>query len=488
MKERLEHIDRVIEEGPFKADWNSLCKWTVPAWFQEKRFGIFIHWGLYSVPENSNEWYSRNMYIKEQEAYAHHRKVYGEQKDFGYKDFIPMFTAKKFNPNEWARLFKNAGAEYVCPVAEHHDGFQMYQSDISKWNAYEMGPKRDILGELKSAIEEEGMEFCTSSHRAEHWFFMGCGKEIESDIKEPLKRGDFYWPAMPEPDFMDLFSTPYPNEEFLQDWLIRCVEILDKYQPSFLYFDWWIQHEAFKPYLLKLAAYYYNQAKKWGKEVAICYKYDAMMFGTGIVEIERGGFAEAKSYPWQTDTAVAKNSWCYTSSLEYKTSREIIEVLIDAVSKNGNLLLNVGPKADGSIPDGDRKILEEVGAWMSVNREAIHSSYPWKYCQEGPTKTIEGLFQEEKGLEYTKEDFRFTISNGALYVFSMNFPKDGLICIRSLALNNKLGALQYHGIIKDVKALGFEEKPYFEITQEGLMIKAKTIQSDYPVVFKIEMK
>ena len=151
-----------------------------------------------------------------------------------------MFRAEKFDAGEWIRLFKQAGAEYVMPVAEHHDGFQMYDSELSCWNAKKMGPKRDILGELSEECAKAGIKNCASSHRVEHWFFMGHGREFDSDIKEPLRRGDFYWPAMPEPDHQDLFSEPAPSAEYLEDWLCRCCEIVDKYRPKIIYFDWWI--------------------------------------------------------------------------------------------------------------------------------------------------------------------------------------------------------------------------------------------------------
>ena len=355
-KQYLKEIHTVAEGGPFTPDWNSLFQFQVPQWYKNAKFGIFIHWGLYSLAAHANEWYSRNMYIKEKEEWEYHRKTFGEHTKFGYKDFIPLFQAEKFDPKEWAELFREAGAQYVFPVAEHHDGFQMYQSEISKYNTWDMGPHRDILGELKEAVEEEGMIFCTSSHRAEHWWFMGHGKEFDSDVKEPMKRGDFYWPAMPEPHEADLQSKPYPSEEFLEDWLLRTCEIIDKYQPSLLYFDWWIQHEAFREVFKTMTAYYYNRAAQWGKKVAVCYKHDAMMFGSGILEVERGALSEAKPYVWQTDTAIAKNSWCYTDTLEYKNARQIIQTLVECICKNGNLLLNVGPKGDGSIPEEDVKI------------------------------------------------------------------------------------------------------------------------------------
>lgn len=484
----LRRVEEVIAGGPYKATWESLAEAVVPDWFRKQKLGIFIHWGLYSVPANSNEWYSRNMYIKGMPAYEHHIRTYGAQKDFGYKDFIPLFTAEKFDPKEWITLFREAGAGYLFPVAEHHDGFQMYRSALSHWNSYEMGPERDVLAELKEEAERQGLVFCTSSHRAEHWFFMGHGKEFDSDVKEPMKKGDFYWPAMPEPDNQDLYSKPYPSAEFLEDWLARTCEIIENYQPRLLYFDWWLQHQAFKPYLLKLAAYYYNMGKKWGTDVMICYKHDAMMFGSGIVEVERGGFAEAKPYAWQTDTAVARNSWCYTDSLAYKSSNEIICTLIDVVSKNGNLLLNVGPKADGSIPEGDKKILKDLGDWMKVNGNAIRGAKVWRKSEEGPTGTKEGQFQDQQEKNYTEKDFRFTVKGDSIYVFSMHYPEDGKVCIRALAESANQDVPEFHGIIQDVSILGFAEKPEWKVTTEGLELHTKHVKSQFPVVIRVKVE
>ena len=485
-KEILNLIDNVIAQGPYDASWGSLMNAPVPDWFRKRKLGIFIHWGVYSVPAYSNEWYSRNMYIQGTEVYEHHISTYGPQSEFGYKDFIPMFTAEHFDPEEWMELVRGAGAGYVFQVAEHHDGFQMYESQLSDWNAFKMGPKRDVLGELREAAARQDILFCTSSHRAEHWWFMGHGREFDSDVREPMERGDFYWPAMPEPDHQDLFTEPYPTAEFLNDWLARTAEIILKYRPKLLYFDWWVQHAAFKPYLKKIAAFYYNCGRQWGEDVLICYKHDAMMFGCGIPEVERGAFGEAKPQPWQTETAVARNSWCYTDSLDYKSSNEIICTLVDVVSKGGNLLLNIGPKGDGSIPEGDRKILEDLGRWMKTNKEAIDGARVWRKSMEGPVRAEEGQFQDQKETAYTSEDYRFTMANGAIYAVCMKCPENGRFTVKSLADSKNQDKPDFHGIIEDVKILGFEKIPVrWKKDRAGLHVDAPGVHSKFPVVLKV---
>lgn len=486
-QEYLNHIDEVNKKGRFKDTWESLSQYTVPKWYRDAKFGIFIHWGIYSVPAFGNEWYSRNMYIQGSKEFEHHIKTYGNQKDFGYKDFIPMFKAEKFSAGEWVDLFSKAGAQYVVPVAEHHDGFQMYKSDISHWNAYEMGPCHDVLGELSEKLKEKGIQNGASSHRVEHWFFMGHGKEFESDITDDEKEGDFYYPSMKEPDHQDLFSKPEPTKEFLEDWLVRCCEIVDKFNPKIIYFDWWIQHSAVKPYIKKFAAYYYNRADERNIEVVINYKHDAFMFGTAVVDIERGQFAEAKPYVWQTDTAVAKNSWCYTEGNIYKNPVDIVCDLVDIVSKNGRLLLNVGPKSNGTIPDEDRHILEEIGKWLDVNGEAIYGSSLWRYSSEGPTKITEGQFADNDSKGYTSQDIRFTIKGDSLYATIMKYPDDGNVTITRLSKSDASKLPLFHGIIKDVSVLGSDEKPVFTRDETGLHISTKTVKSEYPVVFKIKL-
>ncbi len=484
-KEYIQEIDRVIAAGKFKDNWDSLSQYEVPGWYKKKKFGIFIHWGIYSVPAFNNEWYSRNMYIQGSPEYEHHINTYGPHRDFGYKDFIPMFKAESFNADEWADLFVEAGAKYVIPVAEHHDGFQMYRSELSHWNSYEMGPKRDVLGELSDAFNKRGIVNGASSHRVEHWFFMGHGKQFDSDIKEPLVCGDFYWPAMPEQPHQDLFSEPTPSDEFMEDWLVRTCEIVDRYKPKLVYFDWWIHHSAVKPYLKKFAAYYYNRGIEWGEGVVINYKHDAFQFGCAVPDIERGQFADIKPFFWQTDTAVAKNSWCYTNNNTYKKAKDIICDLVDIVSKNGTLLLNIGPKADGSIPAEDAAILKEIGAWLRVNGEAIYETGFWRIASEGPTLIEEGQFTDTKDKVFTREDIRFTVKGSNLYATFLNYPRDGKVCIKALAEHDAAKLPLFHGIVKKVEVLGYKDTPEWSRDTEGLHISTKAVQSDKPVVFRI---
>ena len=285
-KQYLKLIDDVIADGHYQANWQSLSGHKTPDWYYRGKLGIFIHWGVYSVPGFGNEWYSRNMYDPQHREFEHHRKTYGDQKQFGYKDFIPMFRGECFDANRWADIFQKSGARFIMPVAEHHDGFAMYATDFNRWNATQMGPCRDVVGELKSAAESRGLKFCASTHRAEHYFFMNMGRTFDSDVNDE-NYADFYGPAVYMPEFGSeqlgtTTETPTaigPDENWLTDWMVRTCELIDRYQPKVLYFDWWIQNLAFKPYLKKIAAYYYNRAAAWGVEVSINYKREALRGG-----------------------------------------------------------------------------------------------------------------------------------------------------------------------------------------------------------------
>jgi len=393
----LNQIDQVIAKGVYKDTWESLCVHPVPTWYRNGKFGIFIHWGVYSVPAFYSEWYPREMYKKGTVAFEHHVKTYGPHKDFGYKDFIPMFKAEKYDPAYWASLFKKAGAKYIVPVAEHHDGFQMYKSELSPYNAAEMGPCRNVVGELKAEVEKNDMVFAVSSHRAEHYWFFDGGLDFDSDVADESNKllygGDYGNTCRGPVDREDIYDTP-PSEPFLENWLARTCELVDKYQPKIVYFDWWIQNVAFKPYLRKFAAYYYNRALEWGAEVTINYKYDAYMLDSAVYDFERGQHAGISPKLWQNDTAMAKNSWGYMENNEFKNPVDIICDLVDIVSKNGCLLLNVGPKADGTITEQEQNILLNIGKWLGINGEGIYDTTYWRVFGEGPTEIPEGAFKD----------------------------------------------------------------------------------------------
>ncbi|SHF90184.1 alpha-L-fucosidase, partial [Caldanaerobius fijiensis DSM 17918] len=428
-----------------------------------------------------NEWYPRNMYQQGTPEFEHHVKTYGPQSQFGYKDFIPMFKAEKFDPKAWADLFEKSGARYVVPVAEHHDGFQMYDSALSRWNAANMGPKRDIIGELATAVREKGLVFGLSSHRAEHWWFFDGGMKFDSDVKDPRYK-DFYGPAMPAPKDLGSVEDSPPDEEFLEDWLLRACELVDKYQPQIVWFDWWIQNLAFKPYLRKFAAYYYNRAAEWNKEVAINYKNNAFEEGTAVFDIERGQLSDIRPRFWQTDTSVSKNSWGYIKNHDYKTPNDIICDLVDIVSKNGSLLLNIGPKPDGTIPEPEQEILMEIGGWLKVNGEAIYGTRPWKIFGEGPTKVAEGAFTDTHRSAFTSEDIRFTTKGDTLYAIVLKWPENGRITIKTLGTNSQF-ALPH---IDKVELIGYDVPLQWTRDEQALIIDVTGCEpKEYPAAFRI---
>lgn len=488
-KEYLEQIDNVIKNGKYKADWQSLSGHSVPKWYYNDKFGIFIHWGIYSVPAFGNEWYSRNMYDKNDRDFEHHVKTYGSQKDFGYKDFIKMFKGENFDADKWVSLFKESGARYVMPVCEHHDGFAMYKTDFNRWNSAEMGPHRDVAGEIKAACEKQGLTFCASSHRAEHYFFMNMGRTFDSDVNDE-KYADFYGPAVYSKEFdgavmnkttADTYSAG-PDTEWLEDWLVRTCELIDNYRPKILYFDWWIHNHAFKPYLKKLAAYYYNRADEWGEEVTINYKHEAFPPTVATFDVERGALTDISPVPWQTDTAIGKESWGYRKDNEYKNARQIICDLIDIVSKNGMMLLNVGPKADGTLTDEETGVLKEIGKWMKLNGEGIYSTTFWKKFGEGSVNNEGGFFKDNEEKQFTPEDFRFTYKNGFIYAFQMR-PNGKDAVIKSLRKH-----AEHDFLTNEITLLSTGESLEYERNEKALIIKAsENFKSDKPICFKISI-
>jgi alpha-L-fucosidase len=486
IKKRLAAIEAVAKRGPFQPDWASITNgFRTPAWYQDAKFGLFIHWGAYAVPAFGSEWYPREMYVAGSKEFKHHVATYGSQAKFGYKDFIPQFKAGKFNATEWAKLFKQAGVKYVVPVAEHHDGFPMYASDLTDWSAVNQGPKRDVIGEQAKAFRKAGIVFGASSHRAEHWFFFDNGMYGDSDVRD-TNNAALYGPAVNK-RMAEAQAEP-PDQAFLDDWLLRSCEIVDKYRPQVVYFDWWICQPVFQPYLKTFAAYYYNRGVEWKKQVAINFKeWEGYSFprGSGVFDMERGQAGEIQPALWQTCTSVSRNSWGYVANHDYKDTGEIVDELVDIVSKNGTMLLNIGPKADGTIPDREQQMLREIGAWLKVNGEAIYGTRPWIKFGEGPTQTAAGSFADKKVKpQFTAEDFRFTAKNKTLYAIALAWPENGKLLVKSLARSSS-GASDFSGQIKRVTLLGARGKLQWEQGTDGLTV---TLPARAPSAFAVTLK
>ncbi|MEO9892722.1 alpha-L-fucosidase [Aurantibacter sp.] len=477
----------------YEPNWESIKKnYKDPEWFNQKKFGIFIHWGAYAVPAHGSEWYPRRMYmdtatftaqLKHQkdgpnETFLYHKKTYGDQKEFGYKDFIPMFKAEKFNPEEWISLFKKSGAKYVVPVADHHDGFAMYKSNTTRWNAVDMGPKRDVLGELFIEGRKQGMIMGASSHYAFNWSFYN--KKNHFDTSDP-QYSDLY-----SPKGQDL-NEPV-SEEFKEMWWARTKDLIDNYQPDILWFDFYLDIPDYADYRPKLAAYYYNKGIEWNKEVVLQdknFSHEAFPEGTVIYDLERGKLPGIRKLPWQTDTSIGKNSWCYVTNWESKTANSLIDDLVDIVSKNGNLLLNVGPKADGTIPDDQQEILMQMGDWLAVNGEAIYDTKYWNIFGEGPTEVKKGHHSEGQNKEFTGQDIRFTHKENKLYAIMMAWPKNGKVTIESLGKNSEFGKDLN---VKSIRLLGNDVKITFDHLDNGLTVNNLGEKSgDFAHVLEIQL-
>lgn len=486
----------------YRPTWDSLATYHAPDWFRDAKFGIFLHWGAYSVPAFGNEWYSRNMYVPGNPAFTHHVATYGPQDKFGYKDFIPMFRAEHFDPNAWLDLFAQAGARYIVPVAEHCDGFPMYDSQITAWDAVRMGPHRDIVGDLERATRAHGLYFGVSSHRAEHWWWYGVGRTFPSDVSDPINAG-LYGPAasmaipsadgtpdpQKEPDPSHLERWLAPNQAFVDDWLARATELIDKYHPDFFYFDWWIGQPAFKAALQQFAAYYYNTyaATHPHQNPVLTYKEESMPANVATLDIERGKLDTLRLLPWQTDTSISIHSWGYVEDDEYRTAKSLIHQLIDTVSKNGNLLLNVGPKADGTISDQARTVLLQIGDWLHANGEAIYDTRPFTVFGEGPTKAPKNPAQQNSDIQsYTSQDIRYTVSTAGttpiLYAIALGWPSDHTLLLQTLYSGNPYLASPVCSInlIGRTGAITFAQHPY------GLAITLpEKAPNDIAYVFRI---
>lgn len=476
----------------YKASWNSLKRHQTPQWFQKAKFGIYTHWGIYSVPacRPNGSWYGFYMYQKGSPQYEYHVKKYGGPEKFGYKDFIPMFTGEKFDAEEWADLFARAGAKFAGPVGEHHDGFSMWNTPLSRWNSVNMGPKVDVVAQMERAVRQKGMKYMVALHHAENWRYFPHWVE-HTDLSNP-EYFDFYgkphdldWKnGIPQKGEWPIWNAQTrPDKAFCDLWLAKCKEIIDKFTPDMLWFDFGL---GFMPetYRKEMLAYYYNKSAQRNQEVVFTYKNQDLAVGSGVIDLELGRFDRMMYHEWITDTTVDDGEgWCYLFDAEYKKPVTLIQYLIDNVSKNGYLLLNVGPKPNGEIPEEAKHILLEMGKWLEVNGEAIYDTTPWFTSGEGPTKMKQsGMFSENEDLQYGPKDIRFTCRDNILYASLLGWPEDGKVLIES-------AAQLFSEEIQEIRMLGDGAPLAWEFTDNGVLVKLPEKKPcEYAWVLKITRK
>ena len=465
------------KESLYSADWDSLSKVEPsPEWFKDAKFGIYFHWGVYSTPAFANEWYPRHMFKDSTSENQHHKSIYGDPKDWPYDQFItggkdlagnevrfaPKLTSEggNFDPAAWADLFVKSGARFAGPVAEHHDGFSMWASKANPWNAMTQGPRMDLVKLLTDEIRKRDMKVILSMHHAYN---------ITGFYE--------YVPEQSDPSLKILYGQ-LGKEKNEALWLAKHKEIIDMYQPDIIWQDFNLTKIS-EPVLLNFLSYYYNQADVWGKEVVATYK-DALNTKVAVLDYERGGPFDIREDYWLTDDAISKSSWCYTEGIGYYSTKAVLHSLFDRVSKNGNLLLNISPKADGSIPEEQQNILLGMGDWLSRYGEAIYETRVWEKYGEGPTEMGSGHFHEDgakfsEPVEGTVEDIRFTRSKDGKYLYAicMGWPeKDNKFSIRSLSADS----LDLSTQVEEIALMGKDNKELIPIkysqTSEGLIIEA----------------
>ncbi len=445
-------VTKPLPPGPFQPTWDSLEKnYRTPSWFEGAKFGIFMHWGIFSVPAHHNEWYEKHMYGSDAQWHADH---FGPQEKFGYKDFIPQFTAAKWDPDAWAALFKKAGARLVIGMGEHHENFALWDSDVTPFNAKKMGPHRDLAGDLSTAVRKQNMKFGVSNHGIENFTFINPPPELRARLQ--AAHADLYDPAWA--NFYNVADrSNAAMTRFLTDWVNRNLELIDKYRPDILWFDNGVNLRVLDPLKLRVAAYYYNRASEWDKQVSLVTKFNAYAPSNddrkqigSILDFEKIGTRSPsgiRSGPWMVDDPIGSNSWGYIEGLRIVSSDIIIGKLVDTVSKGGFYLLNISPMADGTIPQNQQDVLLKIGSWLDINGEAIYGTHPWtKFMETGPPS------------------YHFTVKGETLYAIASGWP-EGDALITSLASDKVSGKASSVGLLGHSGALSFSQEA------QGLSIK-----------------
>jgi len=473
-----------ISDGPYKPTDESLQQFRYPEWFRDAKFGIWAHWGPQAVPRQG-DWYAKRMYQEGGDAYKYHLEHYGHPSVFGYKDIIPLWKAEKWDPDKLMELYKKAGAKYFVSMGTHHDDFFLWDSKIHKWNAVNMGPKKDVVAIWQQAAKKQGLKFGVTEHLGASytWFQTAHGSD-----KQGPKAGVPYDGA--DPRYFDLYHAgTFPDDKgwltnnlvFQVDWFNCIKELIDNYHPDLLYSD---SGMPFEDIGRSMIAHFYNQdiTRNNGK-LDVVYTCKQASGGKWVEDVERGVKDSASQFPWQTDTSIG--DWYYRTGQKYKTANEVIQMLVDIVSKNGNLLLNVVQTPEGDLEPDMLQILDGIGVWTAANGEGIYGSRPWKIYGEQSEEAQavkRGRFNEN--YKFNAKDIRFTTKEGILYAFCLGSPT-GDIFIKSLGKNSKYS----DKAIASITMLGTRNKLRWKQNADILMITRPGKLPSWQVLgFKIEFK
>jgi alpha-L-fucosidase len=506
-----------MASGPFSADWKSLTAYETPEWYRNAKFGIWAHWGPQCEPE-FGDWYGRQMYEEGNDVYKYHLKKYGHPSVFGFKDVIPQWKADRWDPESLVALYKKAGAKYFMALANHHDNFDLYDSKYQPdWNATKIGPKKDLIAGWSKAARKHGLRFGVSVHSAHAWSWyetaQGADKSgphagIPYDGRLTKADGKGKWWEGRDPQALYAQNHPLsksgaeggvdqqwawgggasiPDKAYCEKFYNRTIELINRYDPDMVYFDdtvlplWPVSDVG-----LRLAAHMYNRSiAKHGKlEAVINGKIlDPVQRKTMVWDIERGQSNAIEPLPWQTCTCIG--SWHYDRRIYdnkgYKSAKTVVHTLIDVVSKNGNLLLSVPVRGNGTIDEQEHAIVEEIGGWMAANSEGIYDSRPWSVFGEGPVMEEAAApmsgpgFNEGKNKPFTSADIRFTTKGDAIYAFVMGWPADGKVSIKTM----RSGSPHLTKSISRVEFVGRAKQLAFKQTAEGLQV---TLPGDAPAL------
>ncbi len=417
--------------------WESLKKEEkTPEWFKDAKLGIYFHWGVYSVPAYANEWYPHWMYYGHPDhqlakrVYDYHVENYGPLGTFDYHDFVPLFKAENFDAGEWADLFQKTGARFSGPVAQHHDGFAMWDSEVNPWNVADKGPRRDITGLLYDELDKRGIKTIATFHHAklrqrykddpEHW----AGKSADFFYDSHFPYHPDLVTSTTDPELRYLYGN-LEMDEFHDYWLNQIKEVVDNYSPDIIWFDSWLD-EIPEDYRQRMVAHQFEAGTKNNKETMVAYKQEDLPSDIGTLDIEQGGKTEISEDYWLTDITISDGSWCYTHDLKYKEADLIIRNMIDVWSKKGIVLLNVSPRADGIIPEEQVEILNVLGDWISRHEEAVYATRTYTMFGYGNAEIVDGHFGGQAAtIEYDSSDFRFTVpvTGDGLYIYSLGLPE-----------------------------------------------------------------